>query len=270
MNAKMPVPQLLLEQLALGVLSEEERTQVCATLAEAGFDPEDVIEDLLSQNDAILNDLPPAHFADTVRRRQRKEVEGPQRFARLKLASVPIAATLLLGIAYLVFPFGSPPSPFNPDLDDTVRFKCSAPRLSVYHQSDTGLATPLNHGDIAYSGDVLQLTTLACQAHHGVVFSIDGRGALTLHFPAVPNAATDLPTDGEVALPHGYALDDAPDFERFVFLTSDHPIDTLPLLTEIQDWLDSGGDAQHDMLSLSQWPELSLRSSILVLKDSAR
>jgi len=60
-----------------------------------------------------------------------------------------------------------------------------------------------------------------------VIASLDGAGVVTLHFPAAedaPPAATALGAES-AALPHAYALDDAPRFERFFFITADEPID---------------------------------------------
>src|SRR5262249_37353819 len=77
------------------------------------------------------------------------------------------------------------------------------------------------------AGDVIQLRYNAGGRRYGVIASIDGAGGVTLHFPAAEGApphATAGPAD-TTSLPHAYALDDAPRFERFIFITSNKPID---------------------------------------------
>lgn len=74
----------------------------------------------------------------------------------------------------------------------------------------------LASGDIIQPGDVIQLQVAgAIQQKKMVIFSIDGRGALTLHYPK--GAGEPLAADG--SLPHSFELDDAPAYERF-FLVS--------------------------------------------------
>ena len=87
--------------------------------------------------------------------------------------------------------------------------------LRVSRMEGTSIRT-LASGDITHPGDVIQLqVTGAVQRKDMVVFSIDGRGALTLHYPK--NPGEPLAQDG--SLPRSFELDDAPTFERF-FLVS--------------------------------------------------
>jgi hypothetical protein len=83
----------------------------------------------------------------------------------------------------------------------------------------------LDHDSLVRFGDLLQLRYSAGKNPHGVIASIDGAGAVTLHFPASEDASTALAKGTKVPLPNAYALDDAPRFERFFFLTCDSPID---------------------------------------------
>ncbi len=105
------------------------------------------------------------------------------------------------------------------------------PALAV-HRKVAGSAKPeeLSSGTVASSGDILQLSYRSGNATHGVVLSIDGNGAVSLHFPESVAGDTILAPDGFVELPHGYALDDAPRYERFFFVTDDGPIDARAVL----------------------------------------
>ena len=88
-------------------------------------------------------------------------------------------------------------------------------------------------GDQVRAGDLLQLRFNGGGRRHGVIASIDGAGAVTLHFPDAEGASTALPLRTS-DLPHAYALDDAPRFERFFFLTDDEPIDVARALAALR------------------------------------
>jgi hypothetical protein len=69
-----------------------------------------------------------------------------------------------------------------------------------------------------------------------VIASLDGAGVVTLHFPLsedAPPEATAVPPD-TATLPHAYALDDAPRFERFFFITANDPVDVQHTLAALR------------------------------------
>jgi hypothetical protein len=109
--------------------------------------------------------------------------------------------------------------PSDPVYDETevVRIKGDA-SLVVERVGPRGLE-PMHDGDLARTGDRLQLRYLAADREQGAIVSIDGRGVATLHFPATVEASPRLASGGAVALDHSYELDDAPEFERFFFVT---------------------------------------------------
>lgn len=74
------------------------------------------------------------------------------------------------------------------------------------------------------------MSYVAAGRAHGVIVSIDGRGQVTLHFPADAGAPTALESGRAVPLSHSYELDDAPLFERFMFVTAEAPDDLLAKL----------------------------------------
>ncbi|MGH1342112.1 MAG: hypothetical protein ACRBN8_11200 [Nannocystales bacterium] len=69
------------------------------------------------------------------------------------------------------------------------------------------------------SGDVVQVSYIAAGNRFGVVVSVDGRGAVTLHHPRAAHEVPRIKARGETPLPHAFELDDAPGFERFFFVT---------------------------------------------------
>jgi hypothetical protein len=79
----------------------------------------------------------------------------------------------------------------------------------------------LKNGDKAYENDVIQITYLSAGNEYGFIFSFDGNGNITRHFPEDSWQAQKLSTvKQEVPLDFSYKLDDAPDYECFVFVSS--------------------------------------------------
>lgn len=148
-----------------------------------------------------------------------------------------------------------PPSVEAPQADG-VRAK-GPPRLSVFRRVGDQVER-LERDALVRAGDVLQLRYNPGGQGYGVIASIDGAGAVTLHFPTRDEAA---PTDTAVApdtttLPHAYALDDAPGFERFFFITADGPIDlpsTLAALRALAHRDDSATAALALPAGMRQW-----------------
>jgi hypothetical protein len=64
-------------------------------------------------------------------------------------------------------------------------------------------------------------------------------------------------------LPNAIELDDAPNFERFFFLTSEYPIDVDGVLREAQDLANNPERVQQKNLDL---PESFKQYSVLILK----
>jgi len=116
-----------------------------------------------------------------------------------------------------------------PVSDSTVRTKGnSKPSLQVYLQNGSEIVR-MKDGDIAGQGSILQLSYQAGKDHYGMIFSVDGNGTVTQHFPVSGSRAGELTENKEVPLDFAYELDDAPDFERFYFVTSKKPFELMDL-----------------------------------------
>lgn len=152
------------------------------------------------------------------RRRERGWSFGP--WAAVAAAAAAIALVIALG----PLDSGTDPTPIPGTHDDGIRAKGLRPHLQLHRQIDGG-AEALDLGAVAHGGDVLQVSYVAAERTHGVILSIDGAGAVTLHHPATTDGSTALKPGGTVALAHAYRLDDAPDFERFFFVTGARPLD---------------------------------------------
>jgi hypothetical protein len=160
-----------------------------------------------------------------------------RRRSPLWLAPVVVAAAAVLLVVLRHGPAQEP---------ETTRIKGAA-RLLVFKQVGDQ-AERLDADDVVRAGDVIQLRYNAGGAHYGVIASIDGGGGVTLHFPAAEDAPTDM-APGTRTLPEAFALDDAPRFERFFFVTANEPDDTAATLDALRA-LARRGDAADAVLDL--------------------
>jgi hypothetical protein len=155
-------------------------------------------------------------------------------------------------------PVGSPGA-----VDEATRVKGAA-RLIAFRQAGER-AEQLEADAVVSPGDVIQLRYNAGGRGYGVIASVDGAGVVTLHYPlredAPPEATAMAPEP--TALPHAYALDDAPRFERFFFITAKDPLDvgqTLAALRALAQRDDSGSARLELPAGLHQW-SLRLRKA---------
>ncbi len=119
----------------------------------------------------------------------------------------------------------------------------------------------------AKPGDLMQLAYVAAEESHGMIFSIDGRGGVTLHFPADKGGSTELEQHKEFFLPHAIELDDAPDFERFFFIASAFPLNVEEVLKKAESLAEIPAQVPRAKLDL---PDGLKQYSILILKGESR
>lgn len=230
MNEVDPVPDLLVEQLALGELSEAEAAAVRARLGE---EAESQPEALRGSDRAVLEQHPPVQVAAEIRRRVAlldapEDAGQPHRWMLWLGAGALVAAAAAVSIwlgsgteTGLEPERGELVAVADPPVD-RVRLKGDA--AIVLRRQVGGGSELLAPGDEVTPGDALLVGYRAAGLPHGVLASLDGAGEVTLHFPADDGASTALKPAGVIAL-HTFELDDAPRFERFVFVTSQTPID---------------------------------------------
>ena len=146
------------------------------------------------------------------------------KFPATRFISYAAAAVLL---AAIIIPAGLKNSKVAATQAPTERVKGNAPaatsgepQIKLYRQKGLEIQA-LKDGDFARSGDVIQITYNAGQSEYGVIFSVDGNGNITRHFPENSwNAAKLEHRADETPLDFSYELDNAPDFECFIMVTS--------------------------------------------------
>jgi hypothetical protein len=138
---------------------------------------------------------------------------------------------------------------------DRIKGNADTAELRVYLKTG-GEQVPLADQAVLREGDTVQLSyTVKGQSgnRYGVIFSIDGRSTVTMHYPYAPGAETRLVTGKRAFLEEAYTLDDAPDYELFFFVIHDRPLD-------IPEILDSARQ-------LARNPETALERGSLVFKN---
>lgn len=270
MKKSRKVPDLFIEKLLLGELPEHEKEQLLA-------DP-DVrrrVAELEASNKKILEEYRPDVMAQAIQWRRRKAEAGTgaaesmesaaslaRKAARPRLGwqkLVPAVGFAVVALVAGFVIFTRQPSVVQPQTPvEEIRLKGNDAHLVVYRKTSEGSET-LQHGDIVRQRDTLQIGYVSTNEGYGAIVSIDGRGAVTLHFPASATDAKKLESGGEVFLPFAYQLDDAPDFERFFLVTYQEPFALDSLLESARQLVAAKGPAQSQDLTLpDQWQQTSL------------
>jgi hypothetical protein len=253
MNSPQRTPDWLLERIALGELPPEELAAAKERLAR---EPDGLTRLAALEADAraTLEKLPPARVVREVEARASRGATG--REARpLSRRLAPAWGLLVPALATVALFLVARPDDVGPGAQvsaapETTRIKGLSPQLVVHRQAAAG-PERLTDGAPAGAGDVVQLAYVAAGRTHGVILSVDGRGAVTLHAPDVGGQAVALAPSGTHMLPRAYELDDAPGFERFFFITGEAPFDVEPLLAEARR-LAEGPEARTGALSLPE------------------
>lgn len=105
------------------------------------------------------------------------------------------------------------------DAGNDTRIKGMDARMEAWKKTDGGIAKLEDMSD-AREGDEIQLRYSVPQKCYGLLFSMDGNGAITMHM-GDGDKAIALEPGKMVTLPYAYKLDNAPHFEKFFFLVSD-------------------------------------------------
>ena len=102
--------------------------------------------------------------------------------------------------------------------------------LSVYLKGNED--APLEDLSVLREGSTVQLayTMPAGAEHYGVIFSIDGRSEITMHYPYRAGQSSILVSGRKTFLNEAYILDDAPDYEVFIMVISDEPLEVSEIL----------------------------------------
>ena len=110
-----------------------------------------------------------------------------------------------------------------------IRSKGLLSKILIYRLKE-GHSQRLEENQTVNPGDLLQISYISTDAKYGIILSIDHNHWVTLHYPTQTHLSTQLQQGKEIFLNHSYELDDAPNFERFYFITSNQPINIEDIL----------------------------------------
>lgn len=208
------VTDYVLEAFVRGDLDAERRAAVERALATDAALAERVAA-LRDADAAFLAAHPPGPFVATVIGRHR--AANRRRWAG-GAAVVALAAAAL--VTARVWVDDAPIARVDPP--EEIRVK--GPSLRVFTRVGDR-AEPLSDGATVPAGSTVQLVVLEGGVQ-GAVFSVDGRGAVTRHFPGDGERSTALEAG---PLPSAFTLDMVPDFERFFLVTGEAAFELAPV-----------------------------------------
>ena len=223
------ISAFMLERYRLGELSTEDKkvveavlesnNELCARLRE------------LEESDRELRLRYPASFF----RLENTKLTSPggipvlqRRFVRNKAL---VAAAVVLCLVLPVFYFLRNDSPPAADSLERIKGKVlTGSELFIFVKESQETALP--NQTVLEEGNTVQLayTTPAGVERYGVIFSVDGRSVVTMHYPYRRWQSSILVSGKRTFLNEAYILDDAPDYEVFVFLVSAQPLDVQTVL----------------------------------------
>lgn len=209
------IPEFLLEQWRLGELSEERKLALAQE-----FSLERIEREL-----AMLEQAEREYWA------QRQPMPKKRKIQSWYYAAVPILAA---ASAFLVLQFSTVSTEPEASLPDTILLKGDEQPLRAFQQTADG-PKPVAEGSVLKAGDTVQLSYQAGAFSYGVIVSVDGRGAVTWHFPVSASGEQSLEKGPSIALKQSYKLDDAPRYERFFFIRSQKHIDIESLRKALKD-----------------------------------
>jgi hypothetical protein len=151
----------------------------------------------------------------------------------------------------------------DPYINEVTRVKGAGTRIYVYRKNNSS-AELLTGTRRVHEKDLLQIAYYSEEDTHGIILSLDGRGTVTLHYPAPPSTNTRIEKNRRILLPSSYELDDAPGFERFILVTSRTPIDVRLAYRAAEKLTGKPGGAKKADLTIDT---PCRQTSLVLLKD---
>jgi hypothetical protein len=217
MNRHLNIPDWKLERYLLEELPPDEMTfirqEATQNNALGGR-----LEALVQANQAMHAQHPPAWMARQIRMKaERHTRETHSTFGRFWSYSAMSVAAIVLLIVGLPMVYNQDTTVIH-QVEPGIRLKGLQPGLQIFRKTETGVER-LAPGAQVREHDLLQIKYQAAGQTYGVILSTDGHGAVTLHLPYEGTQAAQLNQEAAY-LDYAYELDDAPNWEKFYFITS--------------------------------------------------
>lgn len=271
MSKEIKIPDWLLERYRLGELPEKKRRQLEKELQENPALAAE-LEELSRSDREILSTYPAARLVPEIRKRVARQQQEPiskQFRFRPVLIAIPAMALAILMLVVLP-PLFRQKNAFVSELghENYIGVKgekglsLATPGLQIFRKRAAGIEK-LTSNSQAKVGDLLQLAYSSGSETNGMIFSIDGNGAVTLHFPENKTAATTLQKGRRIFLPRAYELDNAPQFERFFLVVARGKINVNEILQKARELAVAKDNVTTGNLNL---PEQFRQFSLLIRK----
>ena len=208
-----PIPDVLLERY---VLNELPAAAAAAIEREIAGNPSLAtrVAELVASDAEIRTRYAPVRFLRP----------GPSRRPSIRGLALAGALTAAVVTMLMVIP-RLPPA----DGDRIKGVVATDPSLAVYRRTSGG-SERLADGGVVHPGDLLRVGYVAAGRAYGVILSIDGVGAVTLHMPPAGDRAVPLAQAPLTLLDTAYELDESPRIERFYFITGADAFSVAPIL----------------------------------------
>jgi hypothetical protein len=257
MRKVLHISGLLLERYNLGEVTGEEKTLVEAALAENPENAERLAEIRRSDVDIRRGFASGRYFIRAGRGRQQKRLPRSVLWGLGAVALVLFIALPFFGLRFFSSGFFGAP-------EDRIKGGVETAELRVYLKTDGETAALADQAALREGSTVQLAYTVDGRPdtrRYGVIFSIDGRSAVTLHYPPVLGADTRLAIGKWTLLEEAYTLDDAPDYEVFFFVVGGEPLDVPVILNSARQF------AGQFAGQLAGNPEAALEQSRSVFKN---
>ena len=260
------IPDLYLEKFVQGLLSSREMEEIYKLLESDEQLKQHISEIQLSNAAFRGSPLYSEALKNIVNKASKKKIHNRKKHPPLwQYAGASLVACFLI-FTFLPnegFLFNSNTKKSFSEFGSDVRLKGMLPELNIYRKQKDYVEEIANH-QLVSNYDVLQLRYQGAGYQFGVIFSIDGRGQVTLHFPANEVESTRIQSEGNVALPYAYELDDAPGFERFFLLVSHSSLNVDEILKKGNVLANSELAATNEKITM---PAEVYQTSVLLVKD---
>ncbi len=202
METKPKIPQHILEEINLGEIPAQ---NYYAKYGKENLEEE--LEKLQISNMEFYNNIPE---------------RNSKKYRHYLIERVLSIAVCAASFFFAGFRYYSNRTAINSAIVERVKGG-NAKELFVYRQNGQTAELLQNKAQVS-TGDTLQLAFNANRYGYILIFSVDGNGNVTSHYPSESLDAVKLPSSGGTTyLDYSYELDDAPDFELFIMVTSDYP-----------------------------------------------
>jgi hypothetical protein len=267
----MKIPDIILEQYILGELPSDRLRAIDAELSSNQM-LRARIERIRRSNEEIVDQYAPSSFVESISMKVRNAgcPTGGFGLFRKHIPALGVAAAAVVII--FLFPFSvhhqvvtqtsrTSENQIAVGQSDTIRLKGDESKLFIFRKTNNDPELLTNNA-VTHEGDVIQLAFQTVR-QYGVILSIDGRGNVTLHYPASSWDSPRIEKGKKTYLERSYQLDNAPQFERFFFITSDVSVNVDYILSRARSFAKDPAKNVSEPLSISGTKE----SSVILRKE---